>query len=342
MSSVIPHTMLPSNSDDLSRLVKDGYNITHDSGLAIIHKEIGLPGNLGSEGLDAKIDELRKEFEFLNGIGSDFGPSGLVRTGARGRYTTEGDDKEPKARGYILEIREDGPRLYNLEHNPEIPILGGFGSLMDPIQLALNTESGDLRNTADPELREKIAEEKNVSEKMGYFSIEGMGLSFNRGPTASRYGNTQKERNQYAVLNSILDRNKTSYVVLFDPAKLTEDPLKYLAIENFDEMEYARLFVDGSKSNHIGGAKLDVSKGIWFLHSPRITDVDGRLQFMGSRNNSQINERYIGMLTNGLSGAGKVSPSFSTLYMTNTLLPNGQPLSTHDRFVNTLNSKMHK
>ena len=306
----------------------------------LIFKDIILPDKIGKEGLDSLTENLRNSFDYLNNLEIEGRPAhGLVRENSRGRLENENPV------GYVLELTEEGPILYNLGLMENVPILAGYGSLLDPVQLAANTESGDLRNVKDDEIRKRLAEEKDVLNKMSYGVANNHELVFNRAPTAKRHGDTQEERNNWAVLNLQRIDGKKAYIMLFDPSKLNENPLHYFARENFDEIGYGRRRINKSDISVLSG---DEIKGgyVWALDSPLITDTIDDHQKPGTINSiiinpsTQIKDNYINMITNGLAGAYKVSPEFVNQYVANTIQPNGKPLIENERFMETLEKKL--
>jgi hypothetical protein len=345
MESIISHRIVNSDiSDSYKRdLGRNKYNFQklNDSGDILIFREIKLPCEIKDEGLDSLTNEVRKSFNYLNELEIEgMSAHGLIRIGARGRL----EDEKPK--GYILEMTDEGPILYNLALLNEIPILAGYGSLLDPEQLAANTASGDLRNIKDDEIRKQLAEEKDVLNKMSYGVAKNHELIFNRAPTAKRHGNTQEERNNWAVLNLQKKEGKKAYIMLFDPGELTKDPLHYLARENFDELGYGRRRINKSDINILYGKKIK-SDYVWILDSPLITDTIDEHQKLGTINSiiinprTQIKENYINMITNGLVGANKISQDFVNQYIANTIQPDGKSLIENQRFMKTLERKLN-
>ncbi len=361
MTTIIPHAIIPIESDTgkkcLPKFLENNYNITFDGREAIVSKEIEAPEGVSKESVDAITAEVRGTYDHIEELSpyvniSGFNPHVLVRTNARARL--EGkieflgakedgckiahDFREHK--GYVVEMTNDGPIVHYMEHIERIPILGGYGSLMDPEQLAANTAPGDLRNVKDPEQRKRLAEESGIAEKMAFVSIDDLCLTFSRAPTAKRHGNTQTERNKWSVLNVDVEETKKSYMILFDPEQLTKDPKTYFAIENSDEMEYGRRLIKPEQVTHYGGAKMNLDRGIWVLDAPLVTDVDGRLQVMATTKASDVKGNYIDMITNGLAGAEKAAHGFSDNYVDNTVLPNKNPLSSHKEFMRVLAQKL--
>jgi len=339
MQTIIPHGIV-KDMDILPLLMREGYDITHRGDAAIVSKEIEAPEGISRESVDDITDRVSGIYHrmgtFFEGIENIHV---LVREDARGRMSGE------RPAGYVVEMSAEGPRVYALAHMDRLPMLAGYGSLMDPLQLAANTADGDLRNASDDDVRKQLAEEKDVLNKLAYVEVDGMYLAFNRAPTAKRHGATQAERNQWAVLNVVPEENERAYMVLFDPEQLTDDPLSYFARENFDEIEYARRRIDPKQVTHYGGAHIDADRGIWVLDSPLITDVvdgdDERLKLIETSEDSDIKDNYIEMVTNGLAGAEKVAPGFADRYIDSTVMPDGRNfINNHERFMETLERKL--
>lgn len=366
MKSVISHRIIKNDLSPIDKfaLQEDGYIVQriNDAWDLLVFKEVGLPDRIGQEGLDSLTEVIRKSFDYLNEIQIEGDSAhGLIRKSSRGRFEKKyngfasgilsilGLNKEIE-KGYVLELTDEGPILYNLGLMDKVPILAGYGSLLDPEQLAANTELGDLRNSKDSDVRRRLSEEKDVLNKVQYGEVQGYNLRFNRAPTAKRHGLTQQERNKWSVLNLEKNENGKAYMMFFDPVDFTDNPLMYFAIENFDEIEYARRKINFNDINLLGDKKLKADY-VWVLDSPLITDVIDNGQKKGTINsisgprsidysNAEIKDNYIGMVTNGLAGAHKVSPDFVNSYIENTLQSNGKPLKDHQRFIGTLNSKI--
>ncbi|MFT4343645.1 MAG: hypothetical protein ACMXYE_02750 [Candidatus Woesearchaeota archaeon] len=336
-STIIPHAIVPlSQGRDIPSLQKDGFIITKIKAGYIAGKEIQAPYEISSEGVDALSEEVNEVYDEL--VEKGFDPHVLVRESARARLENE------NPAGYIAEISNQGIRMYAVQHMSHIPILAGYGSLMDPAQLAANTASGDLRNSASPEELKQLAEERNITEKLSYAAIADLELRFNRTATARRHGATQEERNNWTVLNVYPKQGTHAYVVLFDPEQVTDNPLSYFARENFDEIEYARRSIDPRMVSHIGGAPLPLHKKIWVLDSPLITDVvdgnDDSLKPIMPHEKSEIKDSYMEMVTNGLAGAYRISSEFPHLYTAHAKRANGKSLHTHERFMECLEEKL--
>lgn len=338
MKTIIPHGIVKRTA--LLPLISSEYDVTHRADVAIVSKEIEVPDDISRESVDAITADLRKVFARLEGINFVENPHILVRESARARINGNG-----KPSGYVVEMSVQGPTVYAIEHMDKLPMLAGYGSLMDPLQLATNTVGGDLRNTLDNDVRRKIVEDKDIMNKLEYVKVDDLFLVFNRAPTAIRHGATQAERNKWVVLNVGHGRNEQAYIILFDPEQLTDDPLAYFAGENSYEVEYARRKIDPKQVTHYGGAHIDVDRGIWVLDSPLITDVvegdDAKLKFIAAIADSDIKDSYIEMVTNGLAGAEKVAPGFAECYVNSTFMPDGRNfINNHQRFMNTLERKL--
>ena len=343
MKSIIVHRIV--NPNTLNRyknaIHNDGYSLQNlNESNILIFKEIGLDENIGQESVDNLTEIVRNSFNYLNGIEIEsMNAHGLIRESVRGRL--EGEN--PK--GYILEMTDDGPILYNLALMDKVPTLAGYGSLLDPEQLTANTASGDLRNIKDSEIRKKLAKEKDVLNKMSYGVANNHELTFNRAPTAKRHGNTQEERNNWAVLNLQKNDGRKAYIMFFEPGELTENPFHYFARENFDEIGYARRRINKSDINLLSGKEIQ-GDYVWVLDSPLISDTIDEHQKPGTINsiiitpNTQIKDNYIDMITNGLAGAYNVSPEFVKNYVANTIQPNGKTLNENQRFMETLERKL--
>lgn len=334
-------------------LEESGYAVTPTAdinGPYIVSKNIHAAPDMQEE-YDSITSELQKSVTEFNeilakhkkpygGIGPASnaypGPGVLVGKEVRGRLVSD----EPT--GYIVELIDDVPQVLSLEcmNSEDIPTLTGYGSLLYGVEIYCNTKGdGSLRNTLSNEEKRKLAEKIDITNLIGYFRIRGIELIFNRAPTAKRYGATQEQRNEWAVLNSALKENANAHAVLFDPGELAEDPLKYLGRENFDEMEYIRRRIKRSDCEHLGGAEL-ADKDVWILESPLITDVDGKLEYIGTSPSSKISDRYMNMLINGLAGAESVVPGFAEKYVTNVVQADGTLLSTNERFMCELQKMM--
>lgn len=342
MEGIFTHALV-RDQDLAERLHRDGgFEVTESNGLYVVSRQIALPRDASKESIDDVTNRVRADTHYLTLARMDAEdgfldiPGVLVGSQTRGRLSENG---EPT--GYIAEITQDGPIIHSLaDADFSVPVLAGYGSLLDPYQLAANTAPGDLRNTKDSALRERLAKEKDVLNKMAYVQMDGLTLVFNRAPTAGRYGDTQQERNQNTVLNLREDSRAKAYMMLFDPATLTDDPRVYFVIENADEAEYNRLRIDAGKIHRIAGAETDVGSHVWALYSPLITDVDGKLGTITVTPESRIHERYVDMITNGLAGAEKTAPGFALNYLQNTLQADGTPLLENAAVIDALAAKL--
>jgi hypothetical protein len=327
MNAITPHIIIEDQR--IASLISKDYEITNSNGLYIVHKNIEVPDeNISQESTDALTEKVREAFKDLNNIEEAITPAhALVRKNIRGRL------KNQKPTGYIVELSDKGPVVYSLENLDSLPLLGGYGSLLDPNELALNTEEGDLRNqNLSQEQKEKLAEKRNIPNKLSYAQISDLELTFNRAPTASRYGSSQQERNNWSVLNSRSKQGAKAYIVIFDPETLTEDAKSYFARENFDEMEYARRKINPKDITLLTDSNLDLERGLWVLDSPLITDVEGQLQTMIPIKGANVSDKYASMINRGLVQAEKISPGFKDNYLENTIQSNGKPLSENKKF----------
>ncbi len=335
MGRITPYILTKSNGiNPLAReLASMGCKSQQSGDFNIVYKDIRTDPSIDVSELT---NELRESFELLETVDEKiYEPHVLVRESARGNYV----DEEPCK--YIVELTEKGPTVHDLSKMKSVPPLIGYGSLLDPYELACNTEDGDLRNLLGLEDKRKLAEEKHITEKISYAKISGLELGFNRAPTAKRHGPTQEIRNYLAVLNSGPKEGASAYAVIFDPADLTKNPIKYLAIENYGEIEYVRRLIKPDQIKVIGGnPKLSLDEGAWILESPLITDVDGKLEVIASNPYSEIPAGYIDMLTNGLTGAEQEVPGFAKLYVDSVIQPNGRPLSENGNFMGVLEQKL--
>ena len=152
MKTIIPHGIVKRTA--LLPLISSEYDVTHRADVAIVSKEIEVPDDISRESVDAITADLRKVFARLEGINFVENPHILVRESARARINGNG-----KPSGYVVEMSVQGPTVYAIEHMDKLPMLAGYGSLMDPLQLATNTVGGDLRNTLDNDVRRKIVED---------------------------------------------------------------------------------------------------------------------------------------------------------------------------------------
>ena len=330
MNSITPYIL--TKGDEANLLASDGYKVEQSGGFNIVYKDILADTSIDADELT---NELRCSFETLGNVdGKIYEPHVLVREAVRGNLV----DGTPC--GYVVELTQDGPIVHALDQMDSVPLLVGYGSLLDPAELACNTEEGDLRNLLDFEAKSALAEEKGIIEKISYAEISGLELRFDRVPTLERYGHTQEERNFFTVLNSEPKKGANAPVVIFDPADLTENPLDYFAHENYDETEYARRRIEPEQIKIFGDSKLSLDKGVWVLDSPLITDVEGDLEVIIPNPSAKISERYMHMITNGLAGAEQAVPGFAKKYVESVIQANGQPLSENDEFIEVLEQKL--
>lgn len=336
--TVVPHTIVSHSRDLESVLRKDGWDISepNEAELSVVSMELMVPEYNGErlmpETMDTITGSLQDIISYLGTLEEQVAPANvLVRAAARGRM------EESKPRGYIVESRDGEFRLYPIAHLENLPLLAGYGSLMDPAELAADTQSAESRNLMDREAMETLADHLGLEGKMAYASVRDAQLTFNRAPTAARYGETQEERNAFAVLNAVPADGSRAYVMLFDADAVAEaagsDGVTFFANQNAGEMEYNRLWVPDSAIEMLGGnTGLDAQDGAWLLYSPQVTDVGGKLEIMMPRPGARLHERYVGNLQKGLDGAESLARGFSRNYVTSALQPDGKALSAHPGF----------
>jgi len=305
MRSIVPH-ILVRDDHVASTLAKDGYKVISSNDLNIIYSDIKIPENPTRDSLDSLTAEVRQSFDKLFRIEEkESDPHVLIRKAIRGNLV------DGKPSGYIVELTENGPNVCALNQMSSIPLLAGYGSLLDPNELACNAKDGDLRNSLTNEKKKYLAGKNGIAEKINYAKIKGTQLIFNRAATAKRYGETQNERNGWAVLNTKQVDDAYAHVSIFNPKDLTDDPVSYFARENFDEIEYARRRIMPEQIELLNNSKLSLENGIWILDSPQISDVEGELSTIIPNANAKISERYMNMIANGLAGADQVVSGFS-------------------------------
>jgi hypothetical protein len=237
-------------------------------------------------------------------------------------------------------MTDEGPIVHFIEHMTSVPALAGYGSLLDPAEMATIGEPGDIRRKLKYPEKLAIAEKKDIRDKVGYARILGTQLLFNRGPSIKRYGSSQEQRNMSATLNSRPCDDSSAHVVVFNPADMTKDPLEYLANETFGEYEYGRRRITNEAITVMGGKDPTDGKDIWILESPLITDEDVQLKVLTIPTDAQISQTYIDKITRGLVQAEAVAPGMAYGYARSTIQPNGKPLALHKEFMDTLEQRL--
>ncbi|MCK5233865.1 MAG: hypothetical protein KAJ91_03535 [Candidatus Aenigmarchaeota archaeon] len=333
MNSITPYIL--TKGTEANPLASEGYKVKQSGGFNIVYKDIlADPSLIDADGLTK---ELRASFETLQNVGEKiYDPGALVRNPIRGRLVGG------KPSGYIVELSEKGPTVYAAAEMETVPSLIAIGSLLSPGEIAGNTEEGNLRNELDSQAKHALAEKKGITKNISYVEISGLELIFDRTPTVKRYGTTQDEWDQWAVLNSRSKKDAKAYGVLFDPATLTKDPRNYLLEENYDEGEYLRWKVPSDQITLLGGSKQSLGKDeyAWVLRSSLISDAGGSIHVIASKPNSKIHKRYREMLTTGLAGAEQVVPEFANMYVESVIQANGRPLSENVEFMGALEEKL--
>ncbi len=333
MGSIIPHIIIKHEESAIDSL-KNDFSLNVKKDYVIVSNPIHAPSNSSQESVDDITDKTIRAFEKLNSIDEAIAPAHvLVKNNIRGRL------EHGKPTGYIVELTDNGPVVHSLDHMIDLPLLGGYGSLLDPVMLASNTEDGDLRNSTDEVLKEKIAKDKDIKNKIEYAEVKGIQLNFNRAGTSPRYLRIQTEKNQWACLNIEQNPDAKAYIVLFDAKSLTKNPFEYFARENIDELEYARRRISPKAISHIAGINFNKENGVWILDSPIISDVYGDLEMINTNPDTQISDSYINRITNGLIGAEQMAAGFAECYMKNTIQANGQSLHKHEKFKSVLEEK---
>ncbi len=335
MHGILPH-IVTTDEKLVKQLTSEGYSIGANAGYFIVSKEIEIPHHLSRESVDALTEELRKEYMHLSQLEEGTHTAHvLVRKDARARLL----DSHPT--GYLVEMTDEGPIVHFIEHMTTFPALAGYGSLLDPAEMATIGEPGDIRRKLKYPEKLAIAEKKQIRDKVGYGMILDTQLLFNRGPSIKRYGSSQEQRNMSATLNSRPCKGSAAHVVIFNPADIADDPLEYLANETYGEYEYNRRRISNEDITSMGGKDQTGGNDIWILESPLITDEDVQLKVLTIPTYAQISPTYIDKITRGLVQAEKIAPGIALGYAGSTIQPNKKPLIEHQEFMQTLKQRLY-